>query len=160
MGKRGPAPKPEEIKKLQGTSRPDRKPAIMPAYPTGAEAPGQMDPMAVAEWERLAPEVERLGLLTVADEAMFAAYCQAYSDWRRVTQKLNAMGPDNWVIETEVTMKPHPLLKIREAAWNALRRAAAQFGFDPASRTRIDLAPKDAREEAVDPDERFLGLVK
>src|SRR3989304_3311411 len=82
MGRRGPAAKPASLRLLEGNpgKRPIREgPKPRPLRPT---CPSWLSPQAKAEWRRLAPELERLGLLTHLDRAAFAAYCQSFAQWR------------------------------------------------------------------------------
>jgi phage terminase small subunit len=59
--------------------RPEPMPARGEAVP---EPPKYLTDYAVEEWSRTAPELWHLGLLTVLDTNLFAAYCQSYAKWR------------------------------------------------------------------------------
>ena len=48
--------------------------------------PDFLSAAAKAEWDRLAPELHRLGLLTVLDHGPFAALCQATAMWSEVLE--------------------------------------------------------------------------
>ena len=77
--------KPTAAHKRDGTFRPGvhgdrnepkfRRPDFRP--------PPELDAMAKKEWKRLAGELAKLGLLTRADRAVFAVYCQSWSDYIR-----------------------------------------------------------------------------
>ena len=48
-----------------------------------------MDGYAADEWRRVAPELYRLGLLSMLDTGPFAAYCVAYQHWRTAEEVLS-----------------------------------------------------------------------
>ena len=50
--------------------------------------PDHLDHVARKEWRRLATPLHTAGLLTLADRAALAAYCQAWSRWVEAEQKL------------------------------------------------------------------------
>jgi P27 family predicted phage terminase small subunit len=47
---------------------------------------------AADEWWRVAPELHRLGLLTLVDVMPLAAYCEAYKRWRTAEELLATMA--------------------------------------------------------------------
>ena len=78
MGRRGPPRKPTALKVMQGTARLDRTPANEPKPDGTPEPPDFLTAEARVEWDRLASGMEAIGLLTTADRAIFAGYCQAW----------------------------------------------------------------------------------
>ena len=56
--------------------------------PTNSCAPSFLAPYAVEEWERTAPELHRLHMLTIVDVMPLAAYFQAYARWRVAEEAL------------------------------------------------------------------------
>ena len=75
----GRKPKPTVLKLLHGERNKDRINVNEPKpTPKAPKCPTWMSKEGRKEWRRLAPELERLGLLTKADLAMFAAYCSAF----------------------------------------------------------------------------------
>ena len=123
MAGRGPAPTPTAILKARGSwlakTRPD-EPKPERSLPT---CPSWLPKEAKTEWNRIVPELDKLGLLTAIDRAALAAYCQAWSDFRE------AVEGDS--------------LRDRDTAAKRLINAAAQFGLSPAARARVQAAPKD-----------------
>ena len=63
-----------------------------PAGPTPPDAlprcPVHLDAVARKEWRRLAAPLWKMGVLTVADRAALAAYCQAWSRWVEAEERL------------------------------------------------------------------------
>lgn len=78
MGKRGPSPKPTPIRVLEGN--PSRRP-INENEPKPTDGtppmPPHLDRRARVVWRQIAPELSRLGLLTVVDGEALASYCTA-----------------------------------------------------------------------------------
>ena len=145
MGKRGPQRKPTALKKLQGTYRPDRAPKHEPQPNGTAEPPDFLSAEARAEWDRLAPKMERIGLLTVADRAVFAVYTQAWADYKKLTDQLNEMA--SWTWESKKGYRQAvPEIAMRREAWTRIKDAGSKMGLDPSSRSGLNVAPKENRK--------------
>jgi P27 family predicted phage terminase small subunit len=97
------------------------------------------------EWDRITRELCRLGLLTLVDIHPLAAYCQAYSVWRTAGEKLREMAARDPVMGALMVKTRHgsvmqnPLYLTERQAANDMVRYAAEFGFTPASRSRISI---------------------
>ena len=93
MGRRGPAPQPTVITKLKGNpgKRPlnkhEPKPEIVLPH-----CPEFLDKDARKEWNRLAPILLRMKVLTEADYIALASLCQAYSTMVKAQVQLNKTG--------------------------------------------------------------------
>lgn len=151
MGRRGPAPKPTVLKILSGNpgKRPINQDEPKPK-PIAPKCPSWLDKEAKREWKRVAPELERLGLLTIVDGAALAAYCQAYVRWKQAEEIIKREG---MTVTTETGyIMPHPAVKIAEKAQQLIKAFCAEFGLTPSSRSRMSLPEK--REE--DEFEEFL----
>ena len=152
MGKRGPPRKPTALKRLQGTYRPDRE-AVDEPQPTGdVDAPDCLSAAARAEWDRLAPALVTVGLLTVADRALFAVYCQAWADYGKLTDQLNEMA--SWVWQSEKGYRQVvPEVAMRREASVRMAQAAAKLGLDPSSRSGLHVV---AGKREPNPFDRFV----
>jgi P27 family predicted phage terminase small subunit len=111
------------------------------------------------EWWRVAPELHRLGLLTVVDVAPFAAYCVAYSHWRTAEETLARMAerdPINsalLVTSGDGNPRRNPMVKIAADAAADMVRYAGEFGLTPVARSRL------AASVGGQPGGRFDGLL-
>lgn len=153
MGRRGPAPKPTVLRLIEGNpgKRPINRnePKPPPERPT---CPRWLSPEAKREWRRVAPELEKLGLLTRVDRAALAAYCQAYARWRQAEEVLQREGL-TFATESGYLM-PRPEVKVAEKAMQIIRAFCIEFGLTPSARARMTV-PEAKREE--DPFEEFLS---
>jgi P27 family predicted phage terminase small subunit len=151
MGKRGPAPKPTALKILQGN--PGKRPlnAREPLPQRGRpRCPTWLDREAKAKWKALVPELDRLGLLTVVDGDVLAAYCQAYAEFRQATETLRGEGR---YISVGTQMQSHPAVAQQRSAWQHIKAFSALLGLDPSSRSKLAV-PGEGGE--VDEFESFL----
>jgi P27 family predicted phage terminase small subunit len=137
---RGRRPKPTRLKMLTGNpgKRPlnDDEPRPDANIP---ECPPELGPVAQQEWYRLVGELAALRMLTNLDRAALAAYCGAYALWAEATaqiQKYGAMikSPTGFPIQS-------PYLAIANRQAEIMMRIASEFGFTPASRSRISAPP-------------------
>ncbi|MHC2396500.1 P27 family predicted phage terminase small subunit [Bradyrhizobium barranii subsp. barranii] len=121
--------------RLHGEVKPSRFDRVPPP-------PVRLKDEAREEWLRLAPELHQLGLLTVADLAPLMLYCDAYSTWCEAQDAMTAVKADDphhfgLLTRTERGMAANALIKIARDAAHDLLRYAQEFGFTPASRSRI-----------------------
>lgn len=142
--KRGPKPIPTALKILNGN--PGKRP-INAGEPQPELAipkpPDHLDELALAEWERLTPELHRLGLVSRIDRGALACYCNAWSRWVRAEEHIREHG--------EIVQAPsgapiqNPWLSIANRAFDQLKTLAADFGMSPASRVGLKV-DGDARQ--------------
>jgi P27 family predicted phage terminase small subunit len=85
-------------------------------------APDFLSAEARQEWDRLAPELWRKGLLTALDHAVFEAYCASFGRWQQAMRCMNNLTTP---AETKV------MRKIASRAWKDCTKYAAQFFFAP-----------------------------
>lgn len=139
---RGRRPKPTRIKALTGNpgKRPlnPHEPRPEPALP---DCPSQLSPVAREEWIRLTAELSKLNLITHLDRGALATYCAAYALWAEAMEQIQKYGtmvksPTGYPIQS-------PYLSIANRQAELMMRIAAEFGFTPASRSRISAPPPD-----------------
>ena len=93
MATRGRKPKPTALKVLEGN--PGKRPLNdrEPVPPKGTlKCPAWLLPEAKKEWKRLAPALEAMGVLTMADLTAFEGYCQAYARWKEAEAFITQHG--------------------------------------------------------------------
>jgi P27 family predicted phage terminase small subunit len=86
-------------------------------------------------------DLAKLNMLTNLDRAALAAYCGAYAMWADATEHINKYGtvvksPQGFPIQS-------PYLSIANRQAEIMMRIASEFGFTPASRSRICAPPPD-----------------
>lgn len=104
------------------------------------DCPAELGPTARQEWDRLAGELGKLKLLTPLDRAALAAYCGAYALWAESTEAIQKYGtmvksPSGYPIQS-------PYVSIANRQAEIMMRIASEFGFTPASRSRISTPGK------------------
>ena len=112
-----------------------------------------------AEWERVAPELCSLGLLTAFDIQTLAAYCRAYDRWRTASELLARAAEDDPATAGLLVagarpgaLQRNPLVKIVADAAGDMLSFGAQFGLTPLARSRIGVETKQ-------PPSKFGGLI-
>jgi P27 family predicted phage terminase small subunit len=108
----------------------------MPALP---ECPPELSPAGRQEWARLSVELSKLNLITHLDRGALAAYCAAYGFWTEALEQIQKFGtmvksPTGYPIQS-------PYLAIANRQAELMIRIASEFGFTPASRSRISAPP-------------------
>lgn len=111
------------------------------------EPPAFLSNYAAREWRRIAPELYRLGLVTVADVVPLSLYCDAYSTWRVASEALARAAADDehthglTVQSADGMLRVNPLVRIMSQAAEDMLRLAREFGLTPASRSRVSVGP-------------------
>ena len=134
--------KPTNLKVLEGNPGkrplPENEPKPAPKAP---KRPSWLTGEGRKMWDRLAPKLEKVGLLTEVDGEAFAAACQSWKDYvdcQKVIKKhgrtykyKNQGGFEN---ETE-----RPEVKAANKALEQFRSFCREFGLTPASRAKIEV---------------------
>lgn len=152
---RGRTPQPTTLKLLRGNPGKRRLPAHEPQpAPELPAPPDHLSAGARAEWARVAPELHRLGVLTMADRSTMAAYCQVYAQWVEAEAAIAREGLT--MMSTKGTLMAHPAVRISHQALTLLRQYMTELGLTPASRARLATGNKPP----ADPLEAFLQIKK
>lgn len=137
----GRKPKPSNVHKLHGNpggrARKGNEPKPEIRIP---DPPDHLSDEARREWDRVAPDLEQLGILSEIDRTAFAAYCQVYGRWVKAEEQLARYGeivksPNGYPVQS-------PYLGIANTALKFIRDFATEFGMTPSSRTRVSASPR------------------
>ena len=109
--------------------------AVKVAGPALPRCPPHLGDVAKAEWRRLAKPMHDAGVLTIADRAALAAYCQAYGRWVEAEEKLKETPmllktPSGYVQQS-------PWLSVSNKQLELMGRYLAELGLTPTARTRL-----------------------
>lgn len=152
MGERGPAPKPTAIRELEGN--PGHRPINRSEPKPEGEAicPEWLSADAKDEWARVAPELTRMGLLTMVDTAALAAYCVAYGRWKEA--ELQIVREGHTFVTAAGYVAQHPAVGIANKAMEQIHKFCKEFGLTPSSRGRMTVPGK---AEELNPMAQLLG---
>lgn len=153
MGKRGPKPEPTALKKLRGNpgkralNRNEPQPAV------GAKPPRWVNAKSRYHWRKVAPELERLGILTVVDTVAFGLLCDALVDYVLAREVVEAAAEEGGVRFVATTDKgniiQHPAVGVMNKAWERVLKACREFGMTPSSRTSLQTESGDAADDPL-----------
>ena len=143
----GRRPTPTYLKLIRGNPgcrkiKPEPQPRV-PSKPP--EAPEFLSDEAKTEWARVVPQLRVLGLLTHLDTPILAAYCASYARWvaaERILARLAADDPESQGFTVKGSLGSpmvNPTLKVARLSAHDMLRYASEFGFSPATRTRIQV---------------------
>lgn len=155
----GRRPKPAALKLLNGRGpgkdSAGREINMGPGYVrTAPDAPDFLDDESRAEWDRVVPELQRLGLLTRVARASLVAYCENWSIYVAATREVHEFG-----LTREKTIErrggdvvteyvANPAVAIQRQAGMELRRWAIEYGLTPASEQKVKAPDADQGDDA------------
>lgn len=147
MARTGRPRKPTVLKLLAGNPGKRKVNKREPKIAEGRIAiPGHLGAVAKAEWRRLVKHLPR-GLVTPADRADFAQYCQT---WARVCQAEKMLDESGLFFVSENGYPcQHPLVSTLKGLNAQLRGYMADLGLTPSSRSKIEIpdAPETDKTE-------------
>lgn len=142
--------KPTVLKLIEGNRNKRPLPKHEPKPPPGIPIPPpHLDAIALAEWKSMAVMLFDIGLLSLIDGAILAAYCVAFSRWRQAEEALAIMKAKDKVTNglliktTNGNVIVSPLVGVANRAMMMMIRCAEEFGMSPAARARIAAYPRD-----------------
>lgn len=170
----GPPPKPNEIKVLEGNPGKRRiKKSPKPERVLGLKCPKFLGKYGKAEWNRITPELAKLGMLTKIDHVALEMYCRHYQKWRESEDFLIEKGSIFTVKEPDVLDKDGKIVKkggikyiqqlpqvsIAAQAAEFCRKMLAEFGLTPAARSRLEIQPKEISQEDAQEASKFKSVL-
>lgn len=135
----GPPRKPTAWRRAEGNRGKKAWNRAEPIPPEGTpDCPDHLSEEARAEWHRLVDTLVGMGVISIVDRAVLAAYCQAYGRWVEAEQKLKETPllfktPSGYVQQS-------PWLNVANRQMELMGRYMAEIGLTPASRSRIAIA--------------------
>ncbi|MBK3559323.1 phage terminase small subunit P27 family [Streptomyces sp. MBT56] len=149
----GPPPTPSKLVELKGN--PSKKKVTTEPEPTrGApRPPADLKGEALAEWGRIVPELDRLGLLTKVDRAYLVAYVESWASFNAAREALAEHGP--LVAGRDGGLVKNPASQIMRDAADLMLKFGSRFGLSPSDRTRLSVP--SGNEDG--PDAQILSLL-
>ena len=145
MGRRGPPPKPTRMRLLEGNRGKRRINEYEPQPErTRPPCPKWLPPEARKAWRNIVDKLERMRLLTVAEEHALVAYAQTYSRWKAAEEFLIKHG-DVYPIRDDhgrvKCMQQFPQVAIARNLLQLLKSYQQEFGLTPSARSRLSVEP-------------------
>lgn len=136
---RGRKPTPTALKLRRGNPGKRALPKNEPKPIGPVTCPDWLSQAAKTEWRRIAPVLVKAGIVTAADRAALAVYCQQYARVASAERLVEEQGP----IVKSPSGYPiqNPNLAIANKAATLLIKYAAELGITPSSRTRVEAVP-------------------
>lgn len=140
--------KPTHLKLVAGTARKDRLTPGEPKLPPAAlPCPEHLSSKARGAWDRVAPLLHRMGVLTEADALALEQLCGAYATILHCQAVLAEFGDLSYASakpDGGTMRRPHPEVAILADADRRFRLYLTDFGLTPSSRSRVSVtAPGD-----------------
>ena len=150
MGRRGPKPQPAAVKQAKGN--PGHRPVgADPLAVAAADADAPEKALAVAAepplwlkgkglkiWDRLAPRLVSMKLLSPIDAEAFGRYCRSFARWTKMQDVLDDEGETYESESAHGKLKrAHPAFLIADRLERQLLAAEDRFGLNPAERQRL-----------------------
>jgi P27 family predicted phage terminase small subunit len=126
---------PDNIRALRGNPGGRPAPKRVTATPGVPSAPSWMEREAKAEWRRIVPELDRLGVLAKVDRAALTTYCSA---WAKFVRAEEALRDEDLVAERRAGNGPakHPGWQVWREAANTVAMLAKELFITPSARLR------------------------
>lgn len=152
MGKRGPQPKPQELKHLEGNPGKRRVNKRAPKASGAPDCPEHLGEYARVVWQRVAQSMP-LQLYKAADTDLLAAYCEAADLHKRAVEAVREQGE----VTAGESGAPYqnPWVSIQNKQAQLLASLGSRLGLDPATRSSINMPGEDDEADRS----KFKGLV-
>lgn len=148
MGERGRKPLPTNVHLLRGN--PSKKPlasllddTVRPAVEI-PECPAHLEGAARAEWDRITPYLQQLGLIAQIDRAALTGYCDAWGEYVWACERIKALSagdPEGKRGRVGITPSGYEQIsvvqQIRNRSLEQMAKFLAMFGMSPADRSRV-----------------------
>ena len=156
MGSRGPVgmviampgQDPNEVRELR--KRVSHRPATSTVNdltpPKVPSPPRKLTGEAKAEWRRVVPELDKLGLLALVDQALLVQHCEWWAKERAYQAEIDALD-EPYIFTPSGRLVAHPVFALHREASDRVSRLADKLFLTPVSRLRASMAAKEADDD-------------
>ncbi len=142
MAKRGHKPVPTAILKLRGSPCAKGREDEPQPDASAPMCPRWLDAAAKAEWRRLVPQLQSMGVLAKTDLGVLAGYCRQWSKWVEAERALIAV--------TDPSSMEHRRISISSnEAFGGLLRTITRLGLSPSDRVGLKAGPKTQGDDEL-----------
>ena len=129
--------KPTALKLLEGGKAPAKAKAEPKPSNTAPRRPAGLTRRARVHWDRLAPELIKMGVLTSWDVNLFGAYCEAMARYEEARLLVNKHGllTDG----QKGNLVKNPAVQIQRDSSLEAMRIGARFGLSPSERGAVEI---------------------
>lgn len=137
---------PGKIHQLHGTYREDRHGGGVKVDSVLPDPPDRLPIVGQIEWRRLAPELNKLGVLSELDLTTLEMYCTVFARWIKAEGKIREQE------EGEISRTPNGYqqqsawLQISNNCIKQMQSLCAEFGMTPATRARMRLIEQQPKQ--------------
>lgn len=130
---------------------------VIPDRPLHLNADGKK------EWDRLAPQLYPLGLISELDRANLALYCQAWGRWvhaEKQIAKLEKATPDAGLVQSSPNgyLQMSQWLIIANKSMEQVNKYAAEFGLSPSARSSVSPSANQGGDAAQPEQGQLTGV--
>jgi len=158
----GRKPKPTAIRELYGNAGHRRLNPAEPKPELGApKRPKFLTGLERREWNRIAPELVRTGVLARVEHATLTGYCVAWAQVQEAKKEVERLGltvtieaVDKSGVFHITAIRKNPAVNILDGALKQLRAFASELGLSPSSRNKVQTLP--AKSEAMSRAESYF----
>lgn len=138
---------PTALKIVKGTAQKCRTNMAEPKPDRGIpDCPEHLSDLAREVWPAVAAMLDKMGILTVADEYALAELCETYAELRKARATLKERGAQSYVTTNaagELMYRAFPEVAIIADADRRMRNWLASFGLTPADRSKVSTREKE-----------------
>jgi len=154
MGERGPLPIPYARRRTRRRgAQPSAGHHVTVARPV---IPRALKGEARAEWNRVVPELEAMGVLASIDRSLLLRYCTAWADWCELDGLLQKSS--KLIRGQKGNLVRNPVWLLRRDAEDALMELGRQLGLSPMARLRAGVVHD--RPPDTDAEDRQLAVIE
>jgi P27 family predicted phage terminase small subunit len=158
---RGRKPTPKAVLEARGSWRAKTKTDDETPEQGRPNKPQWLTDLGAKEWERMAPMLDKIGVLSKLDRNALARYCALFALWKQCTKSVERDGvtirQSNQAKQEYEVLNPEARMMV--TLGQELSKLETAFGLTPSDRARVQKIPTTPKVEKKEKDKkRFLNL--
>ena len=143
-------PKPDQLKILQGTARPDRMNHDQPKFDLELDAtpPTHLSALQIKIWEEIVPRLQEQKLYTTIDLPMISVLCVHLAKYWEIE---SVIGGKMYTVNSQsgkitCNNEAYKLYMIQSMAWNNANKIMTKYGMSPVDRQKMKIEKPEGKK--------------